>query len=178
MTMTEAKPVTGARIYVGTYGKYASGSIAGAWLNLEDYADREDFLKACAELHKDESDPELMFQDYEGFPSGFYSESSVPAELWDWLELDEDDRNILEAYQNCMDETATIEDARDAYCGKYDSEEDFAAEWFEEIGDLKSVPDFLRYHIDWEGVARDLSIGGDFMFHRDDNGDVYVFRGH
>jgi hypothetical protein len=26
------------RIYVGTYAKYNAGSIAGAWLDLDDYA--------------------------------------------------------------------------------------------------------------------------------------------
>jgi antirestriction protein len=49
-----------SRVYVGTYGKYNTGSIKGAWLNLADYADKEAFLTACTELHKDESDPELM----------------------------------------------------------------------------------------------------------------------
>lgn len=57
-----------AKLYVGTYAKYNSGSIAGAWLDLEDYADRDSFLVAARELHKDESDPELMYQDFEGFP--------------------------------------------------------------------------------------------------------------
>ena len=78
------------RIYVGTYAKYNAGSIAGQWLDLEDYADRNAFLEACHELHKDKQDPELMFQDFESFPREFYSESSAPpAALWDWLELDE-----------------------------------------------------------------------------------------
>ena len=40
-----------ARIYVGTYAKYNAGSIKGAWLDLEDYADRDAFLEACRELH-------------------------------------------------------------------------------------------------------------------------------
>jgi len=48
------------RIYVGTYAKYNSGSIKGQWLNLKDYSDKDDFLAACRELHKDESDPEFM----------------------------------------------------------------------------------------------------------------------
>ena len=26
--------ITSSRVYVGTYGKYAGGSIAGAWLDL------------------------------------------------------------------------------------------------------------------------------------------------
>ena len=175
MMTAEKHTETGARIYVGTYGKYASGSIAGRWLNLEDYADRDAFLDACRELHKNESDPELMFQDFEGFPRAFYSESSAPPdELWEWLELDEDERDMLEAYQNCMSEDATIEDAREAYRGKYDNKRDFAEEWHEEIGDLENVPKSLRYCIDWDAVVRDMEYNGDFMFHRM-NGDLYVF---
>jgi antirestriction protein len=75
-----------ARIYVGAYAKYNAGSIKGTWLDMEDYADRDAFLEACRELHKDESDPEFMFQDFEGFPRGFYNESSAPPDgLWGWL---------------------------------------------------------------------------------------------
>ena len=39
-----------ARIYVGTYAKYNNGSIAGAWLNLDDYSDKDAFLAACRKL--------------------------------------------------------------------------------------------------------------------------------
>ena len=54
-----------ASVYVGTYGKYNNGSLFGAWLDLSDYADKEEFYEACRELHKDEEDAEFMFQDYE-----------------------------------------------------------------------------------------------------------------
>lgn len=57
-----------ARLYVGTYAKYNADSLGGGWLDLSDYSDRDEFLGACRDLHKDESDPELMFQDFEGFP--------------------------------------------------------------------------------------------------------------
>ena len=53
-----------ASVYVGTYGKYNNGSLLGAWLDLSDYADKEEFYEACRELHKDEEDAEFMFQDY------------------------------------------------------------------------------------------------------------------
>lgn len=162
-----------ARVYVGTYAKYASGSIAGAWLDLEDYKDHDAFIAACHELHKDETDPELMFQDFEGFPRSYYSESSISADLWDWLELDDDDRDLLAAYQEAIDETGTIDDARDAFHGIHDSAEDFAAEWYEESGELKTVPQSLQCHIDWEGVARDFGYDG-WVFHWTDKG-VYVF---
>jgi len=88
------------RVYVGTYAKYNDGSLKGKWLNLNDYADHEEFMEACRDLHKDENDPEIMFQDYEGFPDGYYNESSVSAKLWDWLELDDEEKLVVEAYQN------------------------------------------------------------------------------
>src|SRR5687768_13771012 len=126
-----------ARIYVGTYAKYNAGSIKGAWLELEDYSDEEAFLEACKELHKDEADPEFMFQDYEGFPSTYYSESFIKDELFAWLELDEDDRELRAAYQEGFYSDATIEQARDAFMGKADSKADWAAEWLEDTGGLE-----------------------------------------
>jgi len=61
----EAATLSEARVYVGTYGKYNNGSLFGAWLDLSDYSDKEDFYEACRELHKDEEDAEYMFQDWE-----------------------------------------------------------------------------------------------------------------
>lgn len=78
----EDNPLDGARVYVGTYHKYNSGSIEGAWLSLSDYANRDEFYAACRKLHKDEADPEFMFQDWEGVPSWMIGESHIDAEVW------------------------------------------------------------------------------------------------
>ena len=137
---------TAPSVYVGTYGKYNAGSIKGAWLNLDDYASKDEFLKAAEEIHKDEADPELMFQDYEGFPKRYYGESSLDDKLWDWLALDEDDRELLEVYIDSVgDKDATIEDARDHFRGKYKSEEDWAEAFLDEIGGLspEDAPSYL-----------------------------------
>lgn len=72
----------GARVYVSTYRKYASGNLEGAWLTLKDYAGKREFLAACKKLHKDEPDPEFMFQDWENVPSWMISESSIDEEVW------------------------------------------------------------------------------------------------
>jgi len=158
-----------ARIYVGTYAKYNAGSIKGAWLDLEDYADRDAFLEACRELHRDEQDPEFMFQDFEGFPRSFYNESSAPPdELWDWLKLDEDEQELLAIYQDHIDSEGNIDTARDAFMGKYDSEEDWAANWLEDVGSLQEVPEHLRNYIDYKAYARDARLGGDVSFVRHD----------
>jgi len=166
-----------ARIYVGTYAKYNAGSIAGAWLNLEDYSDREEFLTACAELHKDEPDPELMFQDYEGFPKALYSESSVSDAIWEWLELDEDDRELLAVYQDHVDSAGDIDQARDAFMGKADTKADWAAQWLEETGGLVGVPEHLQNYIDYEAYARDAEYSGDVTFVRHD-GELWIFSNH
>ena len=73
--------VTNVSLYVGTYRKYNEGNLFGEWMNLTDYADAEEFLDACYDLHKDEADPELMFQDYEGFPRALYTESCSRADI-------------------------------------------------------------------------------------------------
>ena len=43
----EAATLSEARVYVGTYGKYNNGSLFGAWLDLSDYSDKEDFYEAA-----------------------------------------------------------------------------------------------------------------------------------
>jgi len=75
------------KLYVGTYAKYNRGSLAGAWLNLDDYRNADEFAAACRRLHRDERDPEFMFQDVETDPGadwqeGLYSESGIPREYW------------------------------------------------------------------------------------------------
>lgn len=71
-----------ASAYVGTYGKYASGSIAGKWLQLSKYESKNEFLQVCKRLHKDESDPEFMFQDYENVSDSMIGESFISDEIW------------------------------------------------------------------------------------------------
>ena len=63
------------RVYCGTYEKYNRGSIAGAWVTITDFKSGAEVVKHCCNLHKDEADPELMFQDKENFPDQFYGES-------------------------------------------------------------------------------------------------------
>lgn len=153
-----------SQVYVGTYAKYNSGSINGAWVNLERFADEEEFLAHCAELHKDEEDPEFMFQDYEGFPSRYYSESGISPEVFQWLALEDHERDILNAYIECTGlDDATIEDAKEHYYGHFESDLDLAYEYVESTGMLSGVDDSIKNYFDYEAFARDLAY--DFMEH-------------
>ena len=161
-------------IYVSTYSKYNSGRIgSGVWFNLESYEDKESFLVACKELHKDEADPELMFLDTVGIPGGFVSESSIEEELWDWLDFGDEEREIVGMYKEHVDSEGTLEQARDAFMGTFESEEDWAEDYLSETGLIKEVPESLQGYIDFGRYARDAGFNG--MSFVQCGGKVWVF---
>ena len=49
----EAATLSEARVYVGTYGKYNNGSLFGAWLDLSDYSDKEDFQEKLGDTEQE-----------------------------------------------------------------------------------------------------------------------------
>lgn len=159
--------MTNLSVYVGTYGKYNEGSLYGKWINLSNYSDLEEFYKDIRELHKDEEDPEFMFQDYE-VPDlinslDLISEGYISKDIFEILQAIEDsnyDEEVLEAYlvgYGYNDEA--IEDiiakVEEAYSGEYSSDEDFVQELLEGCGDIpRNLPGYI--HIDWERTARDI----------------------
>lgn len=167
-----------AHVYVGTYAKYNNGSISGKWLDLEDYVDHDDFIEACRELHKDEEDPELMFQDFEGFPEEYYNESSIDPQVWEWLELDDNERNLVSAYlegtSSSDNLSTTLETAQEKLVGVGDSAKEVIEQWADDVGILNEVPDNLKYYFDWDNYTRDILASGCFEVEGDD-GQTYVF---
>ena len=170
--------ISEARIYVGTYAKYNEGSIFGKWLKLSDYSDKEEFYEACRELHKDEQDPEFMFQDWEYIPSDLIGESWLADNIFEIIEaideLDDDKKAAFEVWLNhgshditTKDITDLIRSFEDDFQGAYDDEEDYAYEIVEQCYEL---PEFAKTYFDYAKFARDLFMG-DYWFE-----DGYVFR--
>jgi len=148
-------------VYVGTYHKYNCGSIAGKWLDLTEFDDEQDFLAACSKLHADEEDPELMFQDWEGIPSGLASESHV-----NWAFIDAYRQAKEEGQGEAFVEWAEYFNACDydafqeAYQGEAESEEDYARNYADETGLLNDMPDSLLIYFDYEAYGRDMFLNG------------------
>ena len=113
---------TTARVYVGTYHKYASGSIKGAWLDLDDYSDRTEFYEACKQLHADEDDPEFMFQDWESIPKGMIGESWIDEAVWEFMFMPEWKQELVGAFWSDIEEKTDPEKIIDAHRGIFDSE--------------------------------------------------------
>ena len=160
------------QVYVGTYGKYTAGSIAGKWLALSDYTDQSEFYSACKELHKNERDPELMFQDTDGLPAGSYSESWISEQIWDFLDLEDHEKEVVLAYSEIRDFEQALQCAIDLFCGRFDTHEDFVWDWIENYG--IEIPDLLCVDIlgTWE---RNLCHGYDFTRYEGEN--FYFFEG-
>ncbi len=151
------------RIYVGTYNAYNEGSLKGAWLDLEDYDDQDDFLRACRELHADESDPEFMFCDHEGIPREFIGECYLKPEFWDYMNCDIDD-DVKEAFMYLFDEW-NEERCNSTYIGEFDNRTKMAEQFVDEMGLLSEIPENLQYYFDYEAYGRDMELSGDVFEH-------------
>lgn len=156
--MTTATKTTPA-IYVGTYKKYNEGSLFGDWLDLSQYADKDEFLQACAELHADEEDPEFMFQDYEGINDKYISESCLSDDFFEFqTNTASFDDEKLEAFETFIsvfgnDNISTFEDS---FQGAYDSELDYTYQLVEDCGYLSNVPQTVASYFDYDKFNRDL----------------------
>ncbi len=160
-------------VYCGTYGKYNDGCIDGAWLDLTTFDSYEEFIEVCKLLHRDEEDPELMFQDYENFPRDWYSESCMDESTFEKIKKYADmDDNMREAFDDYLNNFSFVdfESFEEAYCGKYDSEEDFAEQLVDECYDIDKMMGSLASYFDYKAFARDLFMSDYWMGY---NGHVF-----
>ena len=150
-------------LYVSTYAKYNAGFLTGAWGNLQACEDKETFLKVCRALHGDEQYPELMFQDFCGFPRELYSECGGLDDLYKYIEIlkSVDEPEALAAFLEYFDFDELCE-FEDRFKGAYDSEVDYAYECVENDNILDKMGKFAPY-FDYESYARDLFIN-DYVF--------------
>lgn len=147
------------KIYVGTYAKYNNGSIAGAWLDLNDYNDEFEFITACYALHNDEQDAELMFQDFDDIHHIYCNEQTSPNVLYEYVNACNDGvKDVIDAGLDCEIPPYSI---MDAYIGSYESDSDFAYEMAFDMGyiqEMDKVSSWLSGAIDWQHAARELML--------------------
>ena len=156
-------------VYVGTYSKYNNGNLAGEWIDITDFLDWEEFVEYCKNIHSDEDEPELMYQDFENFPNG--------------IELCEDTFELLQKYANHENKDAldafikihgylNFDEFDEKYQGEFNSKEDFARHLVNECYDIERTMGNLSYYFDYNAFARDIFVC-DYDY---SNG--YVFRSY
>lgn len=139
-------------VYCSTYRKYNNGSLQGMWVDLSTFHDEEDLFEFLYRLHCDEDEPEFMFQDFENFPRKFYSESAgkeLFQGLYEWINLDDEQREIVGEYWDEYDSSADIQDILDRHEYSGDDEEKFfdvlAEEFMESHRCLEAMQCYFDY---------------------------------
>ena len=165
-------------VFCCTYHKYNEGRslTGGMWLDLSSFSCYDDFMAACRWLHRDESDPEFMFLDYENFCAAWYSESCMDEDTFDRIQeyaaLDADEQEAFEAFLDVTcDKNVSFDDFRERYCGKWDSEREFAEHLCDDLDMFHNVPESISRFFNYKAFAREL-----FMSDYDMSDDGHVFR--
>jgi antirestriction protein len=154
--------INNVSLYVSTYRKYNEGNLFGEWLDLTNYADAEEFLEACYELHSDEDDPELMFQDCENIPTVLYCESCSKSnieELYRYIDkCNEYGQDVVDAV---LDNGDSLDEVEDVYylCedDMLNQDENIGISYVDQLGGVENLDrETLMRYFDYEAFGREL----------------------
>lgn len=172
------------RIYVASLSDYNAGRLYGVWVDADQPAEAiREAINGMLAQSKEPGAEEWAIHDYENFGSLSVSEWADLEKLAEVAFLITQHGPVFAGLLEHLGGFSAVDEARrcmeDAYRGAFDSLADYAQESLEDCfsSELEKVPQFIRYHIDWEGVATDLEINGD-VFAVTVNHQVHVFDGH
>ena len=163
------------RIYVVCLAAYNNGYLHGAWIDAEQDADQiRDQIASMLCRSPVEDAEEYAIHDYEGFEGVSISEYAgidTVARMAAFIaEHGALGAGLLEQFSGDMNQAeSTLEDC---YYGQFAS----LADYMEELTtESVTIPEALRYYINWKGMARDAETGGDLFTIETAHGEVHVF---
>jgi len=163
------------RIYVACLAAYSNGYLHGAWIDADQDVDEiRDEIAAMLARSPTEHAEEYAIHDYEGFEGVSISEyagidgvARIAAFISEHGALG---ASLLELFGGDMGQAeSTLEDC---YHGQFAS----LADYMEELTtESVTIPEALRYYVDWDAMARDAEMGGDLFTIETAHGEVHVF---
>ncbi|WP_072548460.1 antirestriction protein ArdA [Granulibacter bethesdensis] len=172
--MTDAAE-SNPRIYVACLAAYNSGYLHGAWIDADQDTD-EIRAEVAAMLSRSpiEGAEEYAIHDYEGFEgvaieeyAGIENVARIAAFVAEHGALG---AGLLNEFVGDIDQAETA--MRDCYHGQFTS----LADYMEELtAETVTIPEALRYYIDWQAMARDAELGGDLFTVETAHDEVHVF---
>lgn len=136
--------------------------------------------EACHGRGEVPSAEEWAIHDYEGFEGIKLEEYESFEKVSELAKLLAEHGEAFAAYVNSFGDGYADdmgEDFQERYRGTFRSVADYAEEFVTNCYDLKDVPDFIKYHIDYEGIGRDFELGGDISSQPGGDG-VFIFDNH
>lgn len=176
-TETDVTP----RIYVASLADYTAGYLHGCWIDANQPV--EDIRKQVAQMLAKSRQPiaeEWAIHDYDNFGTLRLSEFENLEHVAEVARLMAEHGPLFADLVNHLGDASNVDEARrymdEAYRGAFDSLADYASDLIDDCycDVLKGLPDFMRYHIDYDGIGRDMELGGD-VFTVEHGGKVHVF---
>ncbi len=162
-------------IYVACLAAYNNGYLHGAWIDADQDADQiRDEIAAMLARSPVEDAEEYAIHDYEGFAGVSISEyagiATVALMAGFIAEHGTLGAGLLEQFSGDIDQAeSTLEDC---YHGQFAS----LADYMEELTtETLTIPEALRYYVDWQAMARDADMSGDLFTIETAHGEVHVF---
>ena len=163
------------RIYVACLAAYNNGYLHGAWIDADQDADQiRGAIAAMLARSPVEDAEEYAIHDYEGFEGVSISEYAgidIVARMASFIaEHGALGAGLLELFGGDMGQAeSTLEDC---YHGLFAS----LADYMEELTtESVTIPEALRYYVDWDAMAGDAEMGGDLFTIETAHGGVHVF---
>ena len=143
--------------YIACLASYNSGTLHGAWIDLEEVGDIDDIQECINWVIATSSEPgaeEYAVHDWAGVPRSMQAEWPNWGETLALIHAIAEHGEAFEVWHgNAPEYNNDPADFQKDYVGSYDSGADFVREYYEEHhGDALTAIDELAFAIDWKAV--------------------------
>lgn len=156
-----SKATSGPAIYVACLASYNSGHLHGAWLNLGDVprlnaSDIQDGIDYVLKTSPVPNAEEYAVHDFQRIPAILRDEHPDLEALAEWVttwqecEGNGSEGDVFSKYCDNIGQVVSFDEFNDAYMGTFDSEAEFAEDYYEQTGQIPT--DSLVSYIDWDRV--------------------------
>lgn len=146
-------------IYLSIYSKHNKGALETLWVDLSTFDCAEELYNFCQALQGDANEAGISICGYMNFPTKFYCQSYntiLMNDLYEWLEMDEREKDIVAEYWDEICEHTSIEKILDSLV-HYGDFSDFAYEIAQDkISCHNSHDTFFERYFDYDKFERDL----------------------
>lgn len=164
------------QIYIASLSDYNAGILHGKWIDIEGLT-TDEIQEEINEILRTSPYTKLYGEVAEEWAIHDFELGGIRISEYESLDtivsiveaLTEHGEAFAIYYNDVSDLETAISNFEEAYQGKYDSFLDYATQTFDEIY-AHSIPENLRYYIDYNAFARDLDADGYFFE------DGHVFR--
>jgi antirestriction protein len=168
--MIDNEQSTKPRIYVASLADYVAGRLIGRWIDAAQPAEaiRNEIAGILAQSREPIAE-EWAIHDYEGFGATGVGEYECIDNVAEFANLIVEHGEVFAELVGHFGGASDLAEAKrymeEGYCGEFrtitEYAEQFVEDYFSDV--LAKLPEFLRYHIDYEGVGRDMELGGDIF---------------